>query len=706
MIWATIPFLPSQRQAVNVVVMALVTGVYFLAGKIGLGFASVHVSASPVWAPAGMAIALLLLLGTSIWPAILAGAFLVNVTTAGSLVASAGIAIGNTIEGLLGAWLLQRFAHGVQAFESPPDILKSAFLAGFLSPTLSATIGAGSLLLGQHAPPEQFLVIWLTWWMGDAAGILIVTPAILLWAQHPRIEWNRRQRLELSLLLLVLLVTCAVIFGPLMNTGHKYPLQFLLVPIMIWAAFHFGPREMATLTVLLAAWATFGTVHGRGPFASNSENEALLLGQAFLAVNSLMALALAAAVQERKDIEARFLDQAERLVNKRTQELLYTQTRLRTMAQTLTLTEQRERKRMAGELHDYLAQLLVIGKMKLSHMQTQIRSFGGPAATTFQEIDETFSKALDYTRTLMAELSPPVLHELGLPTALQWLADQMKKNRLMVETRLGTSTVPLAEHQAILLFHSIRELLLNVAKHAGTNHAILTLDVTSHLLTIAVQDQGKGFDTENLAPTQPGHQFGLFSVKERMEELGGWLRVESAPGRGTTVTLGLQVTPAAPIPDAPADEGHVFSPPAKAAGVRRLLLVDDHAMVRQGLRAILDQYADLFIIGEAADGQEALSIVMERAPDVIIMDVNMPRMDGIEATARIKKEHPETVIIAVSVNDTPQVRESMRNAGASAFVSKEEAGERLYETIMASTSATPRGPLQQLKPNEGDRYNE
>lgn len=687
------PFLPSQRPAVNVVVMALVTGAYFLAGKIGLGFASVHASASPVWAPAGIAIALLLMLGTSIWPAILAGAFLVNISTTGGILTSGSIAVGNTVEGLLGAWLLQRFAHGVHAFESPPDILKSALLAGFLSPTVSATIGVISLVLGQHASTEQFVLIWLTWWMGDATGILIVTPAILLWAQHPRVEWNRRQRLELALLLFVLLVTCAVIFGPLMNTGHKYPLQFLLVPIMIWAAFHFSPRETATLTVLLAGWATFGTIHGRGPFASDSENEALLLGQAFLAVNSLMALALAAAVQERRDVEARFLDTAERLVNKRTQELLHTQARLRTMAQKLTLTEQRERKRMAGELHDYLAQLLVIGKMKLANMHAHIPSIGGPAAKLFQEIDDTFSKALDYTRTLMAELSPPVLHELGLPAALQWLAEQMKKDRLTVEVRLGTSKVPLAEHQAILLFHSIRELLLNVTKHAGTNQALLTLDVADRLLTISVQDQGKGFNTDSLTPTQPGHQFGLFSVKERMEELGGWLRVESAPGLGTTVTLGLPFTPAAAAPETPEDERQAAPPSAKAAGVRRLLLVDDHAMVRQGLRAILDQYPDLFIIGEAADGREALSIATKRAPDVVIMDVNMPRMDGIEATERIKKEHPQTVIIAVSVNDTPHVRESMRKAGASAFVSKEEAGERLYETIIALTSATTHEPL-------------
>jgi CheY-like chemotaxis protein/anti-sigma regulatory factor (Ser/Thr protein kinase) len=276
-----------------------------------------------------------------------------------------------------------------------------------------------------------------------------------------------------------------------------------------------------------------------------------------------------------------------------------------------------------------------------------------------------------------------VLHEFGLPLALQWLADQMKTHQLTVDVRLGTTQLPLTENQAILLFHSIRELLINAAKHAGTNKAALTLDVTDNVLTIAVQDQGKGFTTDRLEPQQPGQHFGLFSIKERMEELGGWLRVESMPGRGTTVSLGLPLTSAESSKDNVKDDGHVHPPASKAAGVRRVLLVDDHAMVRQGLRAVLDAYPDLSIIGEAADGREAVSITKKRTPDVIIMDINMPRMDGIEATRRIKQERPETIIIAVSVNDTPQIRESLQKAGASAFVSKDEAGERLYQTIMA-----------------------
>jgi integral membrane sensor domain MASE1 len=167
-------------------------------------------------------------------------------------------------------------------------------------------VGVATLMLGQYAVTDNYAVIWLTWWMGDATGILIVTPAILLWARHPRFEWKRRQRLELGLLLFVLVVTCEVIFGPLVDTGQKYPLQFLLVPILTWAAFRFGPRETATLTVLMAGWATFGTINGRGPFVSESANDALLIGQAFLAVISITPLALPPRCRKARKLKPTF----------------------------------------------------------------------------------------------------------------------------------------------------------------------------------------------------------------------------------------------------------------------------------------------------------------------------------------------------------------------------------------------------------------
>jgi DNA-binding NarL/FixJ family response regulator len=102
---------------------------YFIAGKIGLYVAYVNPSASPVWAPSGIALAGLLLLGRRAWPVIFLGALAVNVTTAGSVATTLGIAAGNTLEAVVGAYLVARFARGRRAFERVPDIVKFALLA-------------------------------------------------------------------------------------------------------------------------------------------------------------------------------------------------------------------------------------------------------------------------------------------------------------------------------------------------------------------------------------------------------------------------------------------------------------------------------------------------------------------------------------------------------------------------------------------------
>src|SRR2546425_2992728 len=159
--------------------LLVLTGVYFLAGKFGLSLAFVHASASAVWPPTGIALAATLLLGYRVWPALLLGAFLVNVTTAGSVWTSLGIAGGNTLEGLLGAFLVQRFANGRRVFDRAQDILAFAALAGLGSTAVSATVGVTTLWLGGHASWEGLGAIWLTWWLGDVAGGVVVAAALV-----------------------------------------------------------------------------------------------------------------------------------------------------------------------------------------------------------------------------------------------------------------------------------------------------------------------------------------------------------------------------------------------------------------------------------------------------------------------------------------------------------------------------------------------
>ena len=173
--------LTDRKSFRKIVIPLILLLIYYTAGKFGLMLAIVHPSASPVWPPTGIALAALLLLGFRVWPVILVGAFLVNVTTAGTLATSIGIAIGNTLEGVAGALLIKRYIGRINIFDRPQKIFMFAFLAGILSTTISATWGVSTLCLSGYASWNQYESIWLTWWLGDSVGCWIVTPLLMLW---------------------------------------------------------------------------------------------------------------------------------------------------------------------------------------------------------------------------------------------------------------------------------------------------------------------------------------------------------------------------------------------------------------------------------------------------------------------------------------------------------------------------------------------
>ena len=225
--------------------LAILAVAYSIAGKLGLRLAVVHASATAVWPPTGLALAALLVRGYRVWPSILLGAFLVNVTTAGSVGTSVGIAVGNTLEAILGAYLVRRFANGPRTLDRAQDVFKFALLAGVVSTTVSATFGVTSLALGGFASWSNYASIWLTWWLGDAAGALIVAPLLLLWSANRRVQWPRGQALEALIFVLCLVVVGQAVFGGWLPTDvHNHPLEFLCIPPLVWAAFRLDRKSV------------------------------------------------------------------------------------------------------------------------------------------------------------------------------------------------------------------------------------------------------------------------------------------------------------------------------------------------------------------------------------------------------------------------------------------------------------------------------
>lgn len=290
----------------------------------------------------------------------------------------------------------------------------------------------------------------------------------------------------------------------------------------------------------------------------------------------------------------------------RTQELAHSQEQVRAMATELTLAEQHERKRLATELHEDLAERLLLARIKLAEIH-QRGSLDVPTEELLKEADKLLTRALAYTHTVMADLSPLVLQDLGFPAALKWLAQRMQQHGLAVMLQTSVpSDLALPEAQAVFLFQAVRELLMNVLKHAKSRSATVLMTMAAGQLQIEVQDEGVGFEGEPAdTSTKPSH-LGLHGIRERMTALGGTFEIDSRQEKGTKATLKLPLGHVAVKEGDQAEHSAPDVPAAKKpgipSGIIRVLLVDDHAMVRQGLKSVLDAYPDIKVVGEAAAG--------------------------------------------------------------------------------------------------------
>lgn len=348
------------------------------------------------------------------------------------------------------------------------------------------------------------------------------------------------------------------------------------------------------------------------------------------------------------------------------------QAQLRRLASELSLTEERERRRIAQELHDQVGHNLARMKFQLQELRPRQGSI--ELDTVLQVLEET----IHASRNLTFELSPPVLHELGLGAALEWLVHQLQVNYGVAgEYGDDRQLKPLSEDMRVVLFQAVRELLVNVGKHAQAASAHVRACVDDGMIRIEVEDDGRGFDPAAVHQrTAAG--FGLFSIHERLAHMGGAMTIDAAPGRGTKIIL------TAPLAG---EEGTAFpvslETTHEGAARRRItiLLADDQTLTREGLRSLLDRLPDMQVVAEAADGEQAIALAEQHTPDVVVMDIAMPRLNGIEATRRIVQALPATKVIALSMHADGQFVLEMLRAGAAGYLLKDCAQEDLAQAI-------------------------
>ncbi|MDI6448971.1 response regulator [Anaerobaca lacustris] len=367
---------------------------------------------------------------------------------------------------------------------------------------------------------------------------------------------------------------------------------------------------------------------------------------------------------------------------------------LQRLTAELSEAEDRERRRLAELLHDDLQQLLVGSKLRLNILARKIKETP-ELCEIVDEATDLIAESIQKSRGLSHELSPPVLHHGGLVEVLQWLVEQVRATcGLNVRLRAGAGVDLPSQTLKTFLYKAVREMLFNVVKHANVRQATIVVQQRDRSIRLAVSDKGRGFDPKRLDGASQD-AFGLFTIRERVQFLGGSLTVHSVPGRGSRfiLTIPLSVPGDAAVRPVSAPILSAVTVPTARQSMNRLapthrfriLLVDDHKVMRDGLAALLEEESDIEVVGQAGNGRDAITLTARLKPDVVIMDVVMPIIDGEEATRQIKTRWPHVRVIALSMLEEDATRERMLKAGVECFLSKAGPSEVIAAAIRRSS---------------------
>ncbi|MFO8082904.1 MAG: PocR ligand-binding domain-containing protein [Desulfobacterales bacterium] len=355
---------------------------------------------------------------------------------------------------------------------------------------------------------------------------------------------------------------------------------------------------------------------------------------------------------------------------------------LQALTVELVEAEEKERRRVAEFLHEDLQQVLAGAKLQLQVCHKW------PSKEMLADVEQMLEESIKKSRQLSHELSPPMLYQFGLVSALKWLVHQMDEHfGLKIQLEIKVEQQFENESLKICMFRAVQELLLNVIKHAGVKSARLILSGTGDYFVITVSDQGCGFDPDILNNSNNKTRFGLITIKERASYIGGSLTIESTPGKGSSFTLAIPLSLSNqtklhvqfPVIDPESRTSEL--PETSDSGKIRVLFADDHEVMRQGLIQLINDQPDIQVVGEAANGLEAVDQARRLKPDVVVMDVSMPEMNGIDATRRIKSELPEICVIGLSMYEDELIVRAMSEAGAEGFVSKAAPAAELLKAI-------------------------
>jgi len=656
--------------------------IYVIAGKIGLNLASLHASASPVWPPAGIALAAIFLLGYRAWPAIFVGAFIVNLTTAGDIATSVAIATGNTLEAMVGAWLVNQFAGGKNVFDRPQGVFKFALVAA-ISAVVSPVFGVTSLALDGFADWTNYGAIWLTWWLGDVTGDLIFTPLVLLWGIRWKVAWKKEEAVEVGVLLLLLTLLSAVVFGGWLEISAKnYPIAFICGPIVIWTAFRFTQRETATGIFILSVIAVWGTVHGFGPFVGESENQSLLTVQSWTAVLAITAMALSAGMAERRRVEEELQQQ-------------------KSIVEAANRTKDHFLAMLSHELRTPLTPVIsALESLEIEPTRTEDTKASLAMIRRNIELEtQLIDDLLDFTRIARDKMQlrfARVDAHQAVSNVVEICRAEARSKRLHVHLNLRAKnshvTADTAKFQQI-----IWNLLKNAIKFTseGGDITISSDNPSETVFTVSVRDTGIGVEQEVMQrifdPFEQGnrsfeHRFGglglgLAISRSLAQAHGGTLTAQSdGSNLGSTFTLSMEALP----------QGETASVASKAITdsarqALKILLVDDHHDTCSALEKLLARRGHLVAVTH--DVRSAMEAAVHNKFDLLISDIALPDGTGMDLMMQLRAIANVPGIAISGFGNNGDIERSLQ-AGFSEHLIKPIKLDNLEAAIERALSAT------------------
>jgi len=514
---------------------------YVVAAKLGLLFATVHGSVTMVWPPSGIALAALLILGPRLWPGVFLGAFVINLLLSGNNIASLGIACGNTIEAVLAVWLIKEIILKIKPAVSVGNLYKF-FLIALICPVIAAIVGSTSLIIGGLTEWSVFTSLIWTWWLGDAAGILVFAPVLVAWSRNIQVDSIPISEMAIFIVLLVLVSSLAFnSWLPADITG--YPLAFITFPFCVWAAYRYGFKGATGTIFLVMMFAIYGTATSQGPFYRENLNESLFQLQSFMTIIVITTLTLVVAIFEREQLEKKLIaekERAEDLVQSKIDFVSAMSHELRTplnaiIGYTHILGLDKHESKLSKEQYKFLKNIKDSGQ-HLLHIVNDLLDVAETDAKLLNinisrlRLDEIIPECIQFIEQAASSRNIKINYDNQLSAGLYVMADKVRLNQVLIN------------------------LLSNATKYNRHNGrlTISCAETGTSMTAISISDTGDGIAAKDMKDIfEPFSQIGVRDVniegtgiglaitRKLVERMHGSISVKSEVGKGSTFTIEL-----------------------------------------------------------------------------------------------------------------------------------------------------------------------